>query len=330
MDSKEYMDIKEEMNIKEMNVKEEIDIKEEMDSNKDVIRVKEEPSDTVTNTADEFVIDLVGYCKSENFQGSSSHELSSNHRNEVKPLLDDLNETVFNDFECKDVKLELKPLAPIVIKSEYGNVQPVIKIENEVQTDCDDNCKSKENSCFKFSDYEKLQNSENHVEKKSSSYASKMCLKTARAAFGKKEGLKRHMIVHNLSKPFKCDICHKSFGLKAYLRRHLKEIHDRSKTFECNICHKLFVRNCSLKSHMNAVHNRIKTFECDVCHRSFGRKDGLKSHMNFIHNPTKPFECDICHLKVGQKLILDTERNAVIFLGLNETIKWLNEEIETE
>ncbi|KAL7302208.1 hypothetical protein TKK_0004883 [Trichogramma kaykai] len=65
-----------------------------MDSKKDVIRVKEEPSDTVTNTADEFAIDLVGYCKSENFEPLSSHELSSNQGNEAKPLLDDLNETV--------------------------------------------------------------------------------------------------------------------------------------------------------------------------------------------------------------------------------------------
>uniref|UniRef100_A0ABD2XIP7 Uncharacterized protein n=1 Tax=Trichogramma kaykai TaxID=54128 RepID=A0ABD2XIP7_9HYME len=126
--TEEVMDSKEYMDIKEeMHIKE-MNVKEEID-------IKEE----------------------------MDSKKDSNQGNEAKPLLDDLNETVFNDFECKDVKLELKPLAPIVIKSEYGNVQPVIKIENEVQTDCDDNCKSKENSCFEFSDYEKLQNSENPV-----------------------------------------------------------------------------------------------------------------------------------------------------------------------
>ncbi|CAB0042997.1 unnamed protein product [Trichogramma brassicae] len=53
--------------------------------------------------------------------------------------------------------------------------------------------------------------------------------------------LKKHICaIHDRSKPFQCEICHKSFSLKKYCKRHISALHDRRNPFECETCHKSF------------------------------------------------------------------------------------------
>ncbi|KAL7286938.1 hypothetical protein TKK_0018880 [Trichogramma kaykai] len=206
---------------------------------KDVIRLKEEPIDTTTNAADEYVPDLVDSCKAENFETSPYHELSENLK-------------VFIDFECKDFKPELTSLPTIICKSEDQSFQPIMKQENEnpiAYTNkksliilvkkgfkYDNNCGFHLNSYLKLANYQKLKNCE-ETDGKNSLYISKIRLQT-----------------------------HKT---RTSLEKHPKKILGRIKTHECNICHKSFARKDTCTTHISTVHTFNKSFECDSCHKSF-------------------------------------------------------------
>mmetsp|Transcript_16336 Transcript_16336/g.28234 ORF Transcript_16336/g.28234 Transcript_16336/m.28234 type:complete len:307 (-) Transcript_16336:1295-2215(-) len=82
-----------------------------------------------------------------------------------------------------------------------------------------------------------------------------------------------------------CHICHKDFGQKSDLTRHVRTVHEGLKQFKCNICSKRFSGSASLKNHVRAIHENVRFF-CDKCGREFSRQDSLQRHLLNIHNQT--------------------------------------------
>ena len=59
--------------------------------------------------------------------------------------------------------------------------------------------------------------------------------------------------VHEGKKPFKCDHCNSSFGIKRSLKRHIATIHEGKKPFKCDIGQKF-----ELNKHVATVHEGHK------------------------------------------------------------------------
>ena len=74
--------------------------------------------------------------------------------------------------------------------------------------------------------------------------------------------------IESREKLFECEICGVDFTYLSYLKRHMI-IHLGSKPFKCTTCDKTFKTKNEVKIHVAAVHDKEKTFECDYCDKKF-------------------------------------------------------------
>ena len=57
-------------------------------------------------------------------------------------------------------------------------------------------------------------------------------------------------------KPFKCDLCEKTFTQRTSLVKHIR-IHTGLKPYECDICGKTFSQNSHVAQHKKGLYNRF-------------------------------------------------------------------------
>ncbi|CAG2107669.1 unnamed protein product, partial [Medioppia subpectinata] len=105
--------------------------------------------------------------------------------------------------------------------------------------------------------------------------------------------LRRHLLTHGSGeKPFACNLCDAAFNRRDKLKRH-KLVHDPIKRFKCPFkahtgCPKEFNRPDKLKAHI-LTHSGIKPHQCNVCLRSFSRRAHLREHQKG-HESTQSVE----------------------------------------
>jgi len=119
----------------------------------------------------------------------------------------------------------------------------------------------------------------------------------AEAALGDTENIP----VQGNVRPYKCNVCEKSFEHSGKLHRHMR-IHTGERPHECNVCGKTFIQSGQLVIHMR-VHTGDRPYACNHCEKAFTCSKQLKVHMR-THTKEKPYKCEICGKSFGYNHVL--------------------------
>lgn len=120
--------------------------------------------------------------------------------------------------------------------------------------------------------------------------------------FAAKSLLRAHIVRrHTEYKPYKCEVCHKTFAHPTILRTHLRT-HSDDTPFKCKMCDEAFKKKPGLDRHMRKIHNADKPYKCKECPNSFMDRRSLVEHIR-SHTGEKPYRCEICYNAFSRKPI---------------------------
>ena len=121
----------------------------------------------------------------------------------------------------------------------------------------------------------------------------KLLCDTCGKSYTNPKGLRLHIRTHTGEGMLKCDVCDILLPNPSRLRAHLATIHATDRPYKCDICDKTFVYAISYKAHCN-MHEDVRPFLCNICGKGFRTNYHMKEHMN-VHNQVKSFFCQECN-----------------------------------
>jgi C2H2-type zinc finger/Zinc-finger of C2H2 type len=116
---------------------------------------------------------------------------------------------------------------------------------------------------------------------------------------GTKGGLIYHIKAHIYGRPYKCDVCNRSYATKNDFETHYKR--HTGNIFTCDFCSKHCTVKDYLLSHLRAIH-LPKVLPCTDCKTTkyFSCKEELKKHYNRHKKLTTvnyKYKCNICEMR---------------------------------
>lgn len=99
--------------------------------------------------------------------------------------------------------------------------------------------------------------------------------------FGRKGDLQRHTMLHTGERPYKCEVCDKSFSQKPHLLSH-QSVHTGERPYKCSECDRSFNRKSNLLKH--------QVSKCPAKHRELHLSDFFSLGNLIVSKTVKHFD----------------------------------------
>ncbi|XP_061179965.1 DNA-binding protein Ikaros-like isoform X2 [Saccostrea echinata] len=124
-------------------------------------------------------------------------------------------------------------------------------------------------------------------------------------------------------RPYKCDVCQRSFREVATLRKH-EQLHRADRPYVCQTCGKSFLWSSNLKVH-ERVHTGERPYKCKICHRCFTQSNDLRRHERNVHmrgkltnyrSPIAPSSRNTSHMNLATYQAFAMQQRALLHHAL--------------